>query len=112
MAYHGWDDDFDTDNGFSGKVQFCLGVRNPGIADQSISMVSRVIIMEMERLRNLLQKSVFSNVTFVGPVGQDPAFQNTTEYIKGNGLNPNNGSRLGQFQAAIQIRRQLSSELF
>lgn len=39
------------------------------------------------------------------PVGQDPAFQNTTEYIKGNGLNPNNGSRLGQFQAAIQIRR-------
>ena len=44
-------------------------------------------------------------MTFVGPVGQDPAFQNTTEYIKGNGLNPNNGSRLGQFQAAIQIRR-------
>jgi len=35
--FSGWDDDFDTDNGFSGKVQFCLGVRNPGIADQSIS---------------------------------------------------------------------------
>lgn len=37
VAYHGWDDDFDTDNGFSGKVQFCLAVRNPKLADQSVS---------------------------------------------------------------------------
>ena len=31
VAYHGWDDDFDTDNGFSGKVQYALGVRHPCI---------------------------------------------------------------------------------
>ena len=27
------DDDFDTDNGFSGSVQFCLAVRDPQLAD-------------------------------------------------------------------------------
>ena len=37
VAYKGWDDDFDTDNGFSGKVQFGLSVRDPKIADQSQS---------------------------------------------------------------------------
>lgn len=37
VAYHGWDDEFDTDNGFSGHCQFLLGVRNPKIADQSLS---------------------------------------------------------------------------
>ena len=37
VAYSGWDDDFDTDNGFSGKVQFAMGVRNPRIGDKSAS---------------------------------------------------------------------------
>ncbi|MDP3580976.1 MAG: hypothetical protein Q8S39_03505, partial [Ignavibacteria bacterium] len=37
IAYRGWDDDFDTDFGYSGKLQFLLGVRDPNIADQSSS---------------------------------------------------------------------------
>ncbi|TAF65365.1 MAG: hypothetical protein EAZ55_08885 [Cytophagales bacterium] len=35
IAYRGWDDDFDTDFGFTGNVQFGLVLRNPAIADQS-----------------------------------------------------------------------------
>ena len=35
IAYKGLDDDFDTDNGFSGHVQFGLGIRDATIADQS-----------------------------------------------------------------------------
>ncbi|MEW5842832.1 MAG: T9SS type A sorting domain-containing protein [Bacteroidota bacterium] len=35
IAYSGVDDDFDTDFGFQGKLQFLLGVRNPNIADQA-----------------------------------------------------------------------------
>ena len=35
IAFSGTDDDFDTDNGFQGKLQFLLGVRNPNIADQA-----------------------------------------------------------------------------
>ncbi len=35
IAYKGLDDDFDTDNGYHGKVQFGLGIRDLNIADQS-----------------------------------------------------------------------------
>jgi hypothetical protein len=33
VAYRCLDDDFDTDNGFSGTVQFALGVKDPAISD-------------------------------------------------------------------------------
>ncbi|HEX3073971.1 MAG TPA: hypothetical protein VHP30_10195 [Ignavibacteriales bacterium] len=35
IAYRGWDDDFDTDFGYSGKLQYLFSVRDPEIADQS-----------------------------------------------------------------------------
>ena len=35
VAYKGWDDDFDTENGFSGKVQYGLSLRDSKIADTS-----------------------------------------------------------------------------
>lgn len=35
IAYKGLDDDFDTDNGFSGYVQYGIGIRGTTIADQS-----------------------------------------------------------------------------
>jgi hypothetical protein len=34
IAFRGLDDDFDTDNGFSGKIQYGLSLRDPSIADQ------------------------------------------------------------------------------
>jgi hypothetical protein len=37
VALRGWDDDFDTDNGFIGKVQFFVSLRDPASADQSQS---------------------------------------------------------------------------
>jgi len=37
IAHRGFDDDFDTDFGFSGNVQFGLVVRDPNVADQSNS---------------------------------------------------------------------------
>ena len=37
LHYRGWDDDWDTDNGFNGKVQFFVSLRDPAIADQSAS---------------------------------------------------------------------------
>ncbi len=35
VAYRGIDDDFDTDNGYNGNVQFGLGIKDPNIADDS-----------------------------------------------------------------------------
>jgi hypothetical protein len=34
IAFRGLDDDFDTDNGYSGNVQFGFALRDPNIADQ------------------------------------------------------------------------------
>lgn len=105
VSYHSWDDDFDTDNGFSGHVQFALAVRDPRLADTSASNGFESDNNGDGTATEPFTSCVFSNVTFVGPIGQDPAFENTTSYINGGDYNPNNGSKLGQFQSAMQIRR-------
>lgn len=105
VAYHGWDDDFDTDNGFSGNVQYGLAVRNPRIADTSQSNgFESDNCADGSTSAAPLTTATFSNITFVGPKA-DAAFANTTDYITGGAYNPNNGSALGKFQAAMQIRR-------
>ena len=35
IAYKGWDDDFDTDFGFTGNVQYAVSHRDPNIGDKS-----------------------------------------------------------------------------
>lgn len=104
IAYKGWDDDFDTDDGFSGKVQFGLSVRDSRIADASQSNGFESDNCADGSLVSPYTDAVFSNITFVGPK-LDNSFQNTTDYITGGSMNPNNGSALGKFQAAMQIRR-------
>ncbi len=37
VALRGWDDDWDTDWGFTGRVQFGVSLRDPNVADQSAS---------------------------------------------------------------------------
>lgn len=104
VAYKGWDDDFDTDNGFSGKVQFGLAVRDSKIADTSQSNGFESDNCADGAAVSPWTTATFSNITFVGPM-LDNAFQNTTDYINGGSYFPNNGSALGRFQAAMQIRR-------
>ena len=105
VAYHGWDDEFDTDNGFSGNLQFLLGVRHPKIADTSLSNGFESDNNKDGTAAIPMTDCVFSNVTFVGPVGQADDFSNTTDYITAGEMNPKNGSKLGTFQAAMHIRR-------
>lgn len=105
VAYHGWDDDFDTDNGFSGKVQFALGIRHPKIADTSLSNGFESDNNKDGAGSNPFTTSVFSNVTFVGPMGQAADFKNSSDYITAGELNPQNGAKTGIFQAAMHIRR-------
>lgn len=112
IAYKGWDDDFDTDNGFSGKVQFCLGLRDAKIADQSASNGFESDNNADGTTAAPFTSCVFSNMTIIGPAVQDASFANTSAYINGNGMNPNNGSRLGQFQAGVQIRRNSHMSCF
>lgn len=104
VAYNGWDDEFDTDNGFCGKVQFCLSVRDPRIADVSQSNGFESDNCGDGAAVEPYTTTTFSNVTFVGPRGRD-GFTNDDSYITGGSYNPGNGSGLGKFQAAMQIRR-------
>lgn len=112
VAYHGWDDEFDTDNGYSGKLQFLLSVKHPRIADTSCSNGFESDNNATAGTENPFTSAVFSNVTFVGPMGQDEAFTNDASFITGGDIYPNNGSKLGIFQAAMQIRRNSKLSCF
>lgn len=100
IAFKGWDDDFDTDNGFCGFVQFGLAVRDSRIADTSQSNG-----FESDNCADGAQVSpyttaTFSNITFVGPLADD-SFVNDDSYITAGDCFPNNGSALGKFQSAM-----------
>ena len=111
VAYHGWDDDFDTDNGFSGKIQFALGVRDPKIADQSNSNGFESDNNAAGSTQTPYTTCIFSNVTVIGPLGQDPAFDNAggAGYISGYEWGSTTDAaypiRTGIYQASMQVRR-------
>jgi len=67
ISFRTLDDDFDTDNGFSGKVQFGISLRDSAVAD-----ISKSEAFESDNDANgsalLPQTSaVFSNMTVMGP---------------------------------------------
>ena len=109
IALHGWDDDFDTDNGYSGKLQFLLSVRDPKIADQSNSNSFESDNNSSGSTQEPYTSAVFSNVTVIGPIGQDPSFADNASYINGYEWGSTTDAaypiRAGIFQAALQIRR-------
>ncbi|MFY7965889.1 MAG: T9SS type A sorting domain-containing protein [Chitinophagaceae bacterium] len=84
ISYRGVDDEFDTDNGFSGSVQFCLGVRDPQLGDATWSLASGSSTSEGFESDNdatgstnsPITKAIFSNMTFVGPLRGDASSTN------------------------------------
>jgi hypothetical protein len=67
VAFNGLDDDFDTDNGFSGKVQFCLAIKDPKSADISDSNCFESDNNSTSAAGTKFTTCVFSNCTLVGP---------------------------------------------
>lgn len=70
VAFRGLDDDFDTDNGYSGNVQFCLAVRDPNIADNPAVSTSEGFESDNNAAGDSsapFTSAVFSNCTMVGP---------------------------------------------
>lgn len=67
IAYRGWDDDFDTDFGFRGKIQFGMSVRDPNIADQSGSNGFESDNDATGTTNTPITQPVFSNMTIIGP---------------------------------------------
>ncbi len=96
MAIGGLDDDFDTDYGFSGKLQFCVGQRYPTIADVSGSNGFESD-NDGDGSNNTPQTSaIFSNMTMVGPLAGGAGTKN---------VNAN-------YQHAAQIRRNSALSTF
>ncbi len=67
IAYRGWDDDFDTDFGYSGYNQFLVAFRDPNIADKSGSNGFESDNNAQGDTKTPLTSATFANVTFFGP---------------------------------------------
>lgn len=68
ISFRCWDDDFDTDNGFQGKVQYGVILRDPQIGDISGSKGFESDSYQSGTDTVRLTKPVFSNITVVGPL--------------------------------------------
>ncbi len=101
-----WDDDFDTDFGFGGNVQFGLAVRNTFFADQSGSNS-----FESDNQGNANESAggaagytrpVFSNITVLGP----------RDVTTGTGAGTAARTISANYQNAMHIRRRSSISIF
>lgn len=80
FAFRGWDDDFDTDNGFRGRIQFAASVRHPEVADQSGSNGFESDNDSQGTLNQPVTAPVFSNVTIIGPNYAGSTFTTASDY--------------------------------
>ena len=94
IAYKTQDDDFDTDNGYSGKVQFGLVIRDSLIADISTSEAFESDNNASGTSATPKTSAVFSNITAIGP--------RATPGSVGNSL----------YRAGAQIRRNSALSIY
>jgi len=94
VAIRGTDDEYDTDFGYSGKVQFALGIRDKRKADYSGSNGFESDNDAISSTNAPFTSVVFSNCTFIGPL------DSITTSIDGN------------FARAIHIRRNSKLKAF
>jgi hypothetical protein len=95
VSHRTFDDDFDTDNGFSGKIQFAVSLRDPLQADQSGSKAFESDNDSGGTTNQPQTSAVFSNVTAVGPI-----------------LNPSAPNYSPQYTAGVHIRRNSAQSIF
>jgi hypothetical protein len=95
VASYTWDDDFDTDFGYSGNVQFGVAQRFRSLADISGSNSFESDNNADGTIATPQTKAVFSNMTIVGPITTGNAI---------SGIN-------AQFQNGAHIRRNSASSI-
>ena len=98
VALGTYDDDFDTDNGYNGNVQFGLVVRNPQLADSSKSNVFESDNNATSVAGTSFTSAVFSNITVVGPTKRQTL-------TNGGTLNSN-------YQYALHLRRNTKLKVY
>lgn len=104
IAHRGWDDDWDTDWGWSGKVQYGLALRDPEVADQSAS--------------NGFESDNFNpGLPATGPNAGLPltagVFANMSNFVfSGTPSSVASPKGSGPFQSGMHIRRNTSLSIF
>jgi hypothetical protein len=83
VAHRTFDDDFDTDLGYAGKVQFAVSLRDPLQADQSGSKAFESDNDGSGSAQTPQTSAVFSNVTAVGPILNPSAAVYSPQYTAG-----------------------------
>lgn len=78
VVFATWDDCFDVDFGFTGKVQFGVTISYGSYADQSGSNIFETDNGPNDNLTTLLTTGVFSNISAIGP-----------KYFNGQSVNGN-----------------------
>lgn len=101
VSYKNRDDDFDTDHGYSGAVQYGIVVRDPAISDISGSQGFESDNDGTGSLALPQTSAVFSNFTLIGPY--DPACTRVVTQ------NPSPGQR---FQNGLQFRRNTGIDVY
>lgn len=95
VAYRGLDDDFDVDLGYSGRVQYGLGIRGASLADQSGSNGFEVDNDGAGSTNTPFTSGTFSNMTIIGPkkdreVAMSLQFQHAAQLRRSNKLKIHN----------------------
>lgn len=111
IAYKGWDDDFDTDFGYTGKLQFLLSVRDKDIADTSDSNGFESDNDGDGSTNTPFTKPIFSNVTLIGPF-YGKVFDMTQAEVEAKTADAANGAKGGKYQAAMHLRRNSSLNVY
>lgn len=93
VAYRGWDDDFDTDFGYTGKLQYLVALRDPLIADQSNSNGFESDNDGSGSNNTPLTAPTWANVTLIGPKFTDTTTINTL-YRRGMHLRRNSQNKI------------------
>jgi hypothetical protein len=97
IAYRGLDDDFDTDFGYRGKIQFGLAIRDKDLSDAAGD--SNCFETDNDAAGSAAQPKtapIFSNITIVGPKGDG-----TTVLPSGE-----------RFEKAFRLRRNTATSCF
>lgn len=97
VAYRGLDDDFDTDNGYSGTVQFGLGVRDPQIADNPAVSTSEGFESDNDPSGTTATpqtSAIFTNMTMVGPLRGNKAATIAAGYKRGARIRRNSSLKV------------------
>lgn len=94
IAFRGLDDEFDTDYGFSGHVQFIVGLRDPEVADISKSNGFESDNDGSGSTNTPITNPKFANVSLYGPLATTTSTYNSL------------------FQAAMHLRRKTALEVY